>query len=992
MKRMYGRLFLDALHRLYGTTALVQPEVQTIHQLFEHLYKSLHGPQVMDENSRLILLEGIVKERLSVEGLFRQNPNLLAPSLSSALARMIEQLAAAGVSPEVLLSKIKDADFFHKPQVKLLIDVYKQYREVLQKKPVTDPAGMRAFLLKEFDPAWFSGYREIIIDGIYYTEKLERDILLKIASFSNSTCIVEAPSQKLLNDAKDFHPLAKAKDFVRDLSCMPAGDDTAANPDDLFLASVLFSDNSSENIVNNSPPTSAFAKEINLLSAVNTREEISLIARMVKKSIGSGTSANTILVVFPTLDEYGPLIEEIFTDYGIPYNRALGRQLSTSPVASSIASLLSACVDNFSGPSLLRIFSSPFLKYAEQPALAATFDRFIRYHRIIGGKEKLLSALRFYTPDKRETDILTEPLNDFFSAMEPFVAGESFPLSNWMERLNILIAWSGLVPRVEAVHGPLNINLQAYRKLNEALTYLTDAGRLFPEYTYTFHEWLFLLKKTFMHTRFQVPPEDEAGVQILGIQESIGRPWKEIYLGGLTDGKFPQRQPQNIFLPESMLDKLGVNTLDRERADASRHFYRLLLSAKKVTLTYPENEGDRPVIPSPFLEELAPLMTSGLVNRGIDKTSGIQFSLKIEESCSLPELAKAIGIRNGEERNRGVPFRTAWLTVLSHKMPDFVSHITAIKAAVQNMPSEPSATTLRRKKRAFWVTELDDYINCPYDYYVKHILGIEPLEEVTEDISPLDRGSKVHAILRNFYLSWSVPVMKKNRQEAETLLKTLADSTFDKEADTIRNRREKELFLNVMVERFLNAEEEFWKQGMRPAYLERKIESFKLSLSDGNEVYLSAKIDRIDVDDNGNFIIVDYKTGKYPQPQMNLDQDIFQLPVYSILASSALSCEIPPLKKPFGLAYYDLTGKIGAGARDVVLYNKDIVEVQPASKPKASRKSAEEFETILKQSLDKARTAVEGILSGDFKSRPQDENKCRFCPNEMMCGKKEHGR
>jgi ATP-dependent helicase/DNAse subunit B len=195
-----------------------------------------------------------------------------------------------------------------------------------------------------------------------------------------------------------------------------------------------------------------------------------------------------------------------------------------------------------------------------------------------------------------------------------------------------------------------------------------------------------------------------------------------------------------------------------------------------------------------------------------------------------------------------------------------------------------------------------------------------------------------------------------------------------------------------MVERFLNAEEEFWKQGMRPAYLERKIESFKLTLSDGNEVDLSAKIDRIDVDDNGNFIIVDYKTGKYPQPQMNLDQDIFQLPVYSILASSALSCKSPPLKKPFGLAYYDLTGKIGAGARDVVLYNKDIVEVQPASKPKASRKSAEEFEAILKQSLDKARKAVEGILSGDFKSKPQDENKCRYCPNEMMCGEKVHGR
>ena len=39
--------------------------------------------------------------------------------------------------------------------------------------------------------------------------------------------------------------------------------------------------------------------------------------------------------------------------------------------------------------------------------------------------------------------------------------------------------------------------------------------------------------------------------------------------------------------------------------------------------------------------------------------------------------------------------------------------------------------------------------------------------------------------------------------------------------------------------------------------------------------------------------------------------------------------------------------------------------------------------------MDKARKAVEGILAGDFTSTPQDENKCRYCPNEVMCGKRD---
>jgi ATP-dependent helicase/DNAse subunit B len=197
-----------------------------------------------------------------------------------------------------------------------------------------------------------------------------------------------------------------------------------------------------------------------------------------------------------------------------------------------------------------------------------------------------------------------------------------------------------------------------------------------------------------------------------------------------------------------------------------------------------------------------------------------------------------------------------------------------------------------------------------------------------------------------------------------------------------------------MAERFLDAEEDFWKQGMKPACLEQKIEHHRILLSAGEEVELSAKIDRIDVDENGNFIVVDYKTGGYPSPKMNLEQDIFQLPVYAIMAMHAFagdggSRHAVRLRKPIGLAYYDLAGKTGGEARDVVLFNKEARNDHPMAKPKASPKSAEEFEAILKQSMDTARRAVEGILAGDFSAKPRDENKCRYCPNKMMCEKEE---
>jgi len=103
------------------------------------------------------------------------------------------------------------------------------------------------------------------------------------------------------------------------------------------------------------------------------------------------------------------------------------------------------------------------------------------------------------------------PLRDLFAALVPFETKEPAPLSLWMDRLADLVSWSKMAERVALIKGPLNVNLQAYRKLMETMASLSHAGKQFPEYRYTFNEWFFLLKKTFMHSRFQVPPEDEGG-------------------------------------------------------------------------------------------------------------------------------------------------------------------------------------------------------------------------------------------------------------------------------------------------------------------------------------------------------------------------------------------------------------------------------------------------------------------------------------------------
>jgi hypothetical protein len=73
----------------------------------------------------------------------------------------------------------------------------------------------------------------------------------------------------------------------------------------------------------------------------------------------------------------------------------------------------------------------------------------------------------------------------------------------------------------------------------------------------------------------------------------------------------------------------------------------------------------------------------------------------------------------------------------------------------------------------------------------------------------------------------------------------------------------------------------------------------------------------------------------------------------------------------------------------MVLYDKDALPEQSASKPNASRKGPDDLAAILDQSMNNAKKAIEGIRAGNFFAAPRDPKICRFCVNEVLCGRTE---
>ena len=149
-----------------------------------------------------------------------------------------------------------------------------------------------------------------------------------------------------------------------------------------------------------------------------------------------------------------------------------------------------------------------------------------------------------------------------------------------------------------------------------------------------------------------------------------------------------------------------------------------------------------------------------------------------------------------------------------------------------------------------------------------------------------------------------------------------------------------------------------------------------IACGDGDEVFvLKGKIDRLEVDSDGNYNVVDYKTGKYPGGGRPLGEQ-FQLPLYAYMIKASGE---QAASRPAGFVYYGLKSE---KMRDVVCYDAGV-----SSGPKKRDKTADEMDALIRACLEKAIGAVKAIRAGVFRPEPADGKTCMFCEFAEQCGK-----
>jgi double-strand break repair protein AddB len=288
-----------------------------------------------------------------------------------------------------------------------------------------------------------------------------------------------------------------------------------------------------------------------------------------------------------------------------------------------------------------------------------------------------------------------------------------------------------------------------------------------------------------------------------------------VILGGLNEGSWPEPAQPDPWLNRQMRRDAGL-LLPERRIGLSAHDFQQAIAAGQVWLTRALKSDDSETVPSRWLNRITNLLA------GLDATGG---------ASALKDM-----------RARA----DHWLS-----LADAIEHAPRLAAATRPAPRPP----MQARPRQLSITEIKTLIRDPYAIYAKRVLRLRPLNPLVKVPDALLRGILVHKVLEVFVKS---SVSDPNILAKEHLL-SLTSDILDAQVPWATTRAQWFSRMANIADGFLK--DEIDRQRLaKPTLFETALSASIADLG----FTLTGQADRVDIQDNGQLRIYDYKTGKPP--------------------------------------------------------------------------------------------------------------------------------
>ncbi len=447
--------------------------------------------------------------------------------------------------------------------------------------------------------------------------------------------------------------------------------------------------------------------------------------------------------------------------------------------------------------------------------------------------------------------------------------------------------------------------------------------------------------------------EPAIGLQVMGLLETRNLDFRHLILLSANDGKLPKMAHESSFIPYNLREAFGMNTLQRQNAVYAYYFYRAIQRAEQVTIVY--NNG----------------------TDGLSKQEPSRYIMQLQ--VEFPGKLTTWELQSPSKATRTQEIIIEQTDDTRCKLQEHFRYSPEKRSIFRLSPST-----------------LNDYLDCRLRFYLKHVEGLTPPDEVNADVDVAALGTIFHKSAELIYDKLTERNNIITRNSIETLLKeelhiqTLVDEAFRSEffhstPDAPLRYNGTQLIVRHVICSYLRQLLRMDKRHTPFLYIESEkrihekytVESHGTTL----DVLLGGTIDRIDrkTDEHGHEVtrIIDYKTGGSQKVIRNIDElfhrdkprdgYVFQAFYYAYLMSREYSCIAPSLL-------------FVRNTSDETFEPHIIIDKHPV----------EDFSIYREQFGQRLHETINEIFNSDVPyTATTNKEACKYCKFTMLCRRKE---
>ena len=555
---------------------------------------------------------------------------------------------------------------------------------------------------------------------------------------------------------------------------------------------------------------------VELVEARSRREEALAIALILRHALES--PGKTAALITPDR-ELARRVKSELVRWAIEIDDSAGEPLIRFAGAALVNLVLDAALADFPAETLNALFSHALCRFGMAPDAARQASRAIELALFRNGYNErgitgIAAAVRRCrgqsAADNHVHPLVRNLADDDWNNMADFASRAAACLGPLSRRpaAPLLDHLQAIIAACEAVAA----DALWLGEAGEELAALTD--ELMAEARYladcSFAGAAAILRHRMMSAPLRPRRPAHPRLAILGLLEArLVRPDIAV-LGGLNEGIWPRRPDSGPWLNRPMRDRLAMPQPERDIGQTAHDFIQAF-GCERACLVWSRRIGDSPAIASRWILRLQMLMKSaGIAEKPGSGSAWQQWAATLDEPDAVTPCAKPLP-----------------------------------KPPVDARPSRLS------------VTRIETLIRDPYAIYARHVLGLQPLDDIAKAPDFARRGTLFHAALGDFFKQFPAALpadagerlIETGRRHFEPLMDDPQIAGFW----WPRFRR---------IAQWLAGEEPHLRTGVERVLAEID-GALTLDIA-GRPFTLTGRADRIDIFSAGGARIVDFKTGSVP--------------------------------------------------------------------------------------------------------------------------------